>query len=102
MVHWAGLLAPRATLGGLATVAAATAGGAVLLRAGRIASRRTRNLVLGGTVLALLLTAIVAVRAFRRRQLEDHVMRVHSAVDAILHLPSAQWREHRKLQDINS
>ena len=60
MVHWAGLLAPRATLGGLATVAAATAGGAVLLRAGRIASRRTRNLVLGGTVLALLLTAIVA------------------------------------------
>ena len=41
MVHWAGLLTPRATMGGLATVAAATAGGAVLLRAGRIASSRT-------------------------------------------------------------
>ena len=60
MVHWAGLLTPRATLGGLATVAVATAGGAVLLAAGAIASRRRRNLVLGGTVLALVLTAVVA------------------------------------------
>ena len=60
MMHWAGLLAPAATLGGLATVAVATAGGAVLLAAAQIASRRRRNLVLAGTVLALVFTAIVA------------------------------------------
>jgi transglutaminase-like putative cysteine protease len=60
MVHWAGLLAPTATLGGLATVAVATAGGAVLLAAAQIASRRRRNLVLAGTALALVFTAVVA------------------------------------------